>query len=174
MLPAQLSQAQRNTLYSPLPNLRTDVNFATKHPSNSRFVLDKRQMLKWPDFEKEMRSYLTKHVGNIGKSTILKSGETFGVGNELGVQARFTQNVCHVIGEMVEELGYKVNFADYQYGRNRRQGQNKRNRTPIRSRRVPDIVVVHSPSHDIRIIGEIKTAWTFRPKKKQPWDEFCC
>ncbi|GAB1198577.1 hypothetical protein APSETT444_007903 [Aspergillus pseudonomiae] len=73
MLPAQLSQAQRNTLYSPLPNLRTDVNFATKHPSNSRFVLDKRQMLKWPDFEKEMRSYLTKHVGNIasGRNVLL-------------------------------------------------------------------------------------------------------
>ena len=32
--------------------------------------------------------------------SLLKASETLGVGDALGIQARFTQNVCHVVGDI--------------------------------------------------------------------------
>ena len=101
--------------------------------------------------------------------------------NELGVQGRFVNNVLHPVGEVTELMRFGVRFGDAQYGVNRRQdpvkkGQ-KRKRglqkiTKAKSKLIPDIVMMDRKTHTIRVVGEVKTFWTFTPKKRQTRHNF--
>lgn len=38
--------------------------------------------------------------------------------------------------------------------------------------KVPDSAIIKGGSHDLRILGELKTDWTFRPRKGQNEEEW--
>lgn len=62
-----------------------------------------------------------------------------------------------------ETANLKVRMSDVQYGTHRRpSGKRSRGANVI-----PDLVTVEDSSHQIRLMGEIKTFWTFKRQEKQ-------
>lgn len=132
--------------------------------------------MKWPDFAKEIKTLIKPYCGKYEAFIPIISREAIGVANELGVQGRFGNNVLQFVGEIMELMKFGVRFGDAQYGVNRRQDPVKKGQKRKRglqkikkakSKLIPDIVMVDGKTHTIRVVGEVKTFWTFSPKKRQ-------
>lgn len=136
-----------------------------------------KQVQEWPNFFKEIKTLLTPYCGQFESFVPVVPvvpRETFAVANEIGVQGRLVTNVLHIVGEVADLLKLGVRFGDSQYGINRflieaskktkreARKEEKRKRgveqtTAEKGKLVPDLVIVDSKTHAIRLVGEVKT-----------------
>ncbi|OJI88499.1 hypothetical protein ASPTUDRAFT_61119 [Aspergillus tubingensis CBS 134.48] len=177
----RLPHDRRQKLWSRIPDLITDAGFRTLKPGTSKFTLSPTRVRSWPDFAKEVKALVEPYCGKYEAFNSIVAKEFFAVANELGVQGRFVNNVLHPVGEVTELMKFGVCFGDAQYGVNRRQDPVKKGQKRKRglqkikkakSKLIPDIVMVDRKTHTIRVVGEVKTFWTFAPKKRQTWHNF--
>ncbi|GMF79721.1 unnamed protein product [Aspergillus oryzae] len=77
--------------------------------------------------------------------------EWYNVANETGQTGRLVANVFQEIAPVLHRHGVDVVFADV-------QGANAP-RLPPKEKVYPDFVL-HSPTGEVRLVGEMKTSWT--------------
>lgn len=67
-------------------------------------------------------------------------------------------------------MGLNIRMADFQAGLTpgKKAGGKRDNRTYD----IPDLVFIENGSKEIRVRGELKTPWTFFPKKRETQEEF--
>lgn len=161
-----LSTLNKRAIWSSLPPLRTHTNLRTKNISRSEYKLHQNQVSKWTDFETTVRDFTGGVLGNPTPGFAeVREDEMFWVGNELGVQSRFVEHVGQTMGTIYEKLDYGVLLGDYQSGISM-----KVNHADMET--VPDSAIIEGGSNHLRILGELKTDWTFRPGKGQNEEEW--
>lgn len=174
----KLNSEQQFTLFSALPKLHTKSNFHTKHPSDSKFRLNVVQVQDWTRFTEEIRQQTSSFFQGQRRSRAQTEEDSYGAGNETGVQGRYSQQIGEVMSRIFLDLGLKMRIADFQFGVHRtaskvrgatRKGARK---SRGKSKRAPDLVIVEDESNGICVVGEIKAPWTFSPKKGESWEQF--
>jgi hypothetical protein len=97
-----------------------------------------------------------------------------GVGNETGLHGHFIANVTILMSEIFNELGLGVSLADFEFGVHRHfiLDEDKAKAKKKRKSFIPDVIMVEDKSHHIRIVGEIKTWWTFKPGGNENYETF--
>lgn len=134
--------------------------------SRSDHKLHKNQVLQWTDFEDKVRDFTRGVLGNPTPGfPEVREEELFWVGNELGVQSRFVENVGQQVGKLYEKLDYRVLLGDYQAGMPMKANEASKGR-------VPDSAIIEGGNHHLRILGELKTDWTIRPADGEDGEEF--
>jgi hypothetical protein len=91
-------------------------------------------------------------------------------GNEHGLQGRYAQHVGNVLGPIFKELNLNVRMADYQAGLHVDTASGQAGIDM--GIRQPDLVVIGANDGVIRVVGVLKTYWTFHPKKGQSDDDY--
>lgn len=155
-----LPEDEKRRIWSRLPDLNSHELFRTAHPSKSEFVLDQKQLLHWWDFEDEVRQVVGHPKPNYDE---LVNRIYHGVGNETGVQACFIGQVSDVISRTLDNLGLRVVMGDFQSGISSVKAQQGKHHGKL----CPDLVMWAGQKRYIRIVGEMKTPWTFKKLKRQ-------
>ncbi|GIJ87038.1 hypothetical protein Asppvi_005940 [Aspergillus pseudoviridinutans] len=93
--------------------------------------------------------------------------ESHVTGNENGLQGRYVQHVGKTLGPIFHELRLDLLMADYQVGLQVDTLSTDRSEAMERRKRQPDLIIVGASDHVIRLVGELKTYWTFQPKTGQ-------
>ncbi|KAF7167503.1 hypothetical protein CNMCM5623_000839 [Aspergillus felis] len=167
MAQLRLSTDQKHILWSPLPTLRVLPNRHTTHSSDSKYTLRLDQISPWTEFPR----YVLERVEVLGTPAHdfrPRIPQEFHItANEGGLQGRYAQHVGNVLGPVFDELRLDVYMADYQAGLHVDTGSAKGPKAIDLGMRQPDLVVIGGSDHVIRLVGEIKTYWTFRPAKGQ-------
>ncbi|GFF95206.1 hypothetical protein IFM53868_07904 [Aspergillus udagawae] len=160
-----LSSDQKHILWSPLPTLRVIPGHHTTHPSDSSYTLRADQLTRWTDFP----SHVLQRVKKLGTPpqgfTPRIPREYHTIGNEGGLQGRYVQHVGTSLGPIFDELNLGVQMADYQVGVHIDTGSAESNEDMEPGMRQPDLVMIGSSDNVIRLVGEMKTYWTFFPAK---------
>ena len=84
-----------------------------------------------------------------------------------GVQACFISHVSDVVSRTLEKLELRVVMGDFQSGISSVKTQQGKS-----GKLCPDLVMWAGQKRHIHIVGEIKTAWTFKKLQRQSQDEF--
>jgi hypothetical protein len=169
-----LTDEEKSVLWSPLPALITSEGYRTKYPSNSHFVLHEKQVLTWWDFDADVKGAIRHIAGNpVPGFPVVQEAEQHRVGNETGVQARFIQNMSHGITRIFTRLGFRVAMGDFQCGKSRKGGQEDgQEDASAPGRKLPDLIILENAKREIRVVGEVKTPWTFIKAKTQTQEKF--
>lgn len=163
-----LTPAQQDVLWSPLPTLRVTPGKHTMYPSESLYTLRTDQVTKWTDFPRLVLERVQKW-GPPPKGFMPSIPTEFHfTGNEGGLQGRYVQHMGATLGPIFKELNLGVQMADYQAGVHVNTGSaDKRKQATEPGMRQPDLVIIGSSNSVIRIVGEMKTYWTFYPAEGQ-------
>lgn len=161
----KLSKSQLAIVASPLPDIDVNTTFAVKGPSEYRWALTSSQISEWPEFTDDVRRKTKRRGGPSGnvQHTLQIRTEKHLVGNEGGLQGRFVQQVSQEMSEIFDSLKMKARIGDLQTGIHCLQKKGA-------GAYQPDLIISDG-LRQIRVVGEIKTFWTFMTQK-EPWDEF--
>lgn len=88
-------------------------------------------------------------------------------GDEHGLQGRYVQHVGNMLGPIFEELKLDIRMAEHQAGVHVDTGPSKWEEGIELGMRQPDLVMIGARDGVIRVVGEMKTYWTFYPGQGQ-------
>jgi hypothetical protein len=145
-------QTADQLLATPLPVIRHA--HGTSHPSVSNEYLHERFIHPWTTFEQEMRSALAALDLNFQVPHVdFTDGEVYLVGNEIGLSARFINNVCEPVAKVLARASQpSVVIGDIQAFQ------------VETSDIMPDITIGVTSHNDdsqsaVKIVAELKTFW---------------
>ncbi|GIJ87036.1 hypothetical protein Asppvi_005938 [Aspergillus pseudoviridinutans] len=172
MAQLNLPNNQKHILWSPLPTLRVIPGRHTTHPSDSTYTLRPDQLTRWTDFPR----HVLQRVENLGtppQDFRPRTPREYHItGNEGGLQGRYVQHVGTSLGPIFNALNLGVQMADYQVGVHIDTGSAESKEAMEPGMRQPDLVMIGSSDNVIRLVGEMKTYWTFYPPKGQSQKRF--
>ena len=153
----------KSVISAPLPALREHTNHTNSSGGQQHFM---NGIEHWVEFEREVRNNYDRHRNNYGPTRFDNQNiacrvgasdpfyaESCIIGNEIGIVGRFTHNVGQVMTNVARLLGMQVAFGDWRPPHHT-PGSTRNERT------VPDIAL-YGPGEEVRILGEIKSPWTF-------------
>lgn len=179
-----MNNEQKRTLWSPLPHLRWVDGRHTQNPSDSDHRLANSQVTEWSGFEKEVLQKMKQLGTPPNNLTPYQPQEYFIVGNETGLQGRLIEHLAQSLGPMFDGLKLGVSLTDFQVGQTIDQAGAERAESASKgkqpekqhvegkgendgTRSVPDFVLLTNNEYTFCVMFEVKTFWTFVPKKNQ-------
>ena len=146
-------QTAAQVLASPLPSIRQARG--TAHASVSNEWLHRRYIHQWTTFHQEIRTALGSLDLNFQAGHVdSPGGETYLVGNEIGLSGRFINNVCNPVAKILSHASQLAIIM----------GDVQAFEVPT-SDVIPDVSIGiilsgNVSQAQVKIVGEFKTYWT--------------
>ncbi|GMG09528.1 unnamed protein product [Aspergillus oryzae var. brunneus] len=119
-MPSGIAKRAQQVIKECLPDLNVGINKTKSHALHPETYIG--PLVPWNDFEKEARQHLVAlSLGNGGpvlgfrsiKKPALLAIEQFVVGDEMGVQGRFTERLSQAMTAILAATGSRTRFGDY-------------------------------------------------------------
>ncbi|RMZ45773.1 hypothetical protein CA14_005202 [Aspergillus flavus] len=153
-MPSGIAKRAQQVIKECLPDLNVGINKTKPHALHPETYIG--PLVPWNDFEKEAKQHLVAlSLGNGGpvlgfrsiEKPALLAIEQFVVGDEMGVQGRFTERLSQAMTAILAATGSRTRFGDYKATSD----------ICIRGK-VPDVVIMDH-NNLLRAGGELKTPW---------------
>ncbi|KAE8144195.1 hypothetical protein BDV25DRAFT_145895 [Aspergillus avenaceus] len=153
-MPSGTAQRAKQVIKDSLPDLNFGIHKTKSHALHPETFIG--PLVPWDNFEKEARQNLVAlNLGNGGpvlgfrssKQPTLLSEEQFVVGDEMAIQARFTERLSQAMTAILTATGSRTRFGDY-----------KSSSDQCIKGKVPDVAIMDH-NNLLRIVGELKTPW---------------
>ncbi|GES66281.1 hypothetical protein BO70DRAFT_396321 [Aspergillus terreus] len=105
---------RRRSVHSRLPDLRVNDDHTTYPGVRSLHTLRPDQIVPWNNFAADVRAITSSAIGHPpGAATLpIPDPETYLVGNELGLQGRFTETALGPVGNAIQTANPRATFGD--------------------------------------------------------------